>query len=447
VPASGPSAEALASGWEWLSTLPRAVTAHATRGDDPLAPVAALLEALGNPHKRLRVIHIAGSKGKGSTALYIEALLRAGGLRTFTYTSPHLERWTERLRVDGAEAEPGPALEALRAVESAQRTTGITPGFFEALTVAGLWLAAESGIDWAIVEAGVGGRADATNVVEPRLCIITGIEREHVERLGDTLEAIAGEKAGIAKPGVPLLAHQLPASLDAILARVAAVNGAEFARLRPVPRPPRAGEDPLEVRWHQRGGTLQVAGNGWSVRTTLQARGDHMAGNAALALAAVARLGLFSRETLQHHARALGDLQLPGRMETISKLPWVIVDGAHTRASAEALVEAVAELAPARLHLLLSVSQGKDIEALLATLLPMADAVTATRADPDYSLDPERLARAARRYRPDLPVEVQPDPESALGRAGSDAPGRTLVLATGSVYLAGRIRAILKSPA
>ncbi|MDZ7829947.1 MAG: hypothetical protein U5K33_10815 [Halofilum sp. (in: g-proteobacteria)] len=437
--------EALAAGRDWLSGLPRTAVAHAERGADPLAAVRKLLEALGNPHRQLRVIHVAGSKGKGSTALYIEALLQAGGQRTFTFTSPHLERWTERLRIDGDEAEPALALRALESVQRAQRETGITPGFFEALTVAGLWLAAETCVDWAIVEAGVGGRADATNVVESRLSLITGIELEHTDRLGPTLEAIAREKAGIVKPGIPLLAPALPASIDAILAQASHDAGSEFVRLRPSPRPPRAIESPLEVRWHQRSGLLQVAGSGWSVRTPLQASGSAMAGNAALALAATARLGLFSREALQQGARALSGLQLPGRMETVSTLPWVIVDGAHTRASAESLADAVRELAPTRVHLLLSISHGKDAGPVLEALLAVADAATFTRADPAYSADPAQLAELAYRQRPDLAGRIEPDPEQALGHAASDAPGSTLVLATGSVYLAGRIRGLLNS--
>jgi len=442
---SSPAGDTLAAGREWLSTLPRAAVAHAERGDDPLASVRQLLDALGAPHRRLRVIHVAGSKGKGSTALCIEALLQARGQRTFTFTSPHLERWTERLRIDGAEAEPVLALRALEAVQRAQRETGITPGFFEALTVAGLWLAAEAVVDWAIVEAGVGGRADATNVVESRLTLVTGIELEHTDRLGPTLESIAREKAGIVKPGIPLLAPALPASIDAILEQSTRDAGSELIRLRSSPWPPRAVDKPLEIRWHHQGGSLRVAGNGWSVRTTIQTTGSAMAGNAALALAAVARLGLFSREGLQQAARVLSDLRLPGRMETLSTLPWIIVDGAHTRASAEALAEAIGTLAPGRVHLLLSLSHGKDADAVLEALLPVAHAVTFTSADTDYSADPAELANLARRRRPDLATRVEPDPETALGHAASDSPGSTLVLATGSVYLAGRIRGLLKS--
>lgn len=445
--ASGPTGDAaLAAGRDWLATLPRAAVAHADRGDAPLAAVEALLHALGDPHERLQVIHIAGSKGKGSTALYIETLLSACGRRTFTFTSPHLERWTERLRIDGEEVSAECGLQALRAVQQAQRDTGITPGFFEALTVAGLWLAAEREVDWAVVEAGVGGRADATNVVRPRVGVMTGIELEHTDRLGSTLEAIAREKAGIVKPGVPLLAPVLPQALDAILADAVDRAGSDFTRLRrhvgrarPV--------DPGEAGWHFDGRDLSVGGAGWSVRTPFTSAGDHMAGNAALALATVARLGITSQEGLQQAARRLATLTLPGRMEILSELPRVMADGAHTRASAEALAEAVRRLQFPRMHLLLSLTAGKDVAAVLEPLLPMASAITVTRADPDWSMPAEQLAAAIRQYPGAPPIRLEPDPGTALAHACNDRPGETLVLATGSVYLAGVARALFRTKA
>lgn len=433
--------DAVAAGWHWLSTLPRTATPHAARGARPLAAIEALLAALDDPHRELRVVHVAGSKGKGSTALFVEALLERLGRRTFTFTSPHLQRWTERLRLDGAEADAGDSLDALEAVRAAAARTGIAPGFFEALTAAGLLLARRAGVDWAIVEAGVGGRADATNVVMPQASVITGVELEHTERLGDSIEAIAGEKAGIVKPGVPLLAPLLGTAADEVLAAAAARANAQLVRLRRSPGPARAGADPDSVRWHWEGGTLTVGGAGWSVRTALASAGAHMAGNAALALATVARLGLVSQESLQQAARLLRTLQLPGRMETVSRLPWVVIDGAHTRASSEALAEAVRELRPARLHLLLSLTAGRDPAAVLGPLLPLADAVSVTRADREHSLAAATLADAVRAQRPGLAVHADDDLEAALAGACDDRPGATLVLATGSVYLAGAVRA------
>ncbi len=433
--------QARAAGWQWLATLPRSVTAHADRGDDPLAAVRGLLSALDAPQRQLRVVHIAGSKGKGSTALYVEALLERLGYRTLTFTSPHLVRWTERIRVGGTEGAAPAALAALEAVQHAAAETGITPGFFEALTVAALWLAREQRVDWVVLEAGVGGRADATNVVEPAICALTAIEREHTDRLGSTLAAITREKAGIIKPGVPILAPTLPQELAAIVGETTERLGAECITVAPAPGPVRSVTDDASVRWHRGEDRLTAAGPGWRVATRLDTPGTHNGANAAMALGLIARLGLTSAERLQRAARVLGETTLPGRSERVSRDPWVIVDAAHTEASARALAATVAELAPPRLHLLLSISASKEPHQAVGALLPQADAVTTTRADPDYSLDAPSLAEAIRGVGVDAPVVALEDPDRALGAACADRPGETLVVATGSVYLAGRVRA------
>ena len=389
------------------------------------------------------MLHVAGSKGKGSTALFAERLLGALGHSTFTFTSPHLERWTERLRLDGREVDAATALETLETVRAAAERRGIVPGFFEALTVAGLWLAARARVDWAVIECGVGGRADATNVVRPAVTVITGIEREHVDRLGSELSAIAREKAGIVKPGAPLVAPALPAPIDAVLA--AAANTARVPHLRARQRraAPAAAGGPDELGWHYADGRLTACGPGWRVRTALASPGRQAAGNAVLALAALGSAGLASAEHLQRAARVLAREGLPGRTEVISRLPWIMIDSAHTGASAQALAETVGELRAPCVHLLLSCSGGKDVDALLAPLLPLVSRVTTTRADPDYSLDAETLAHHVRRHRPDLPVRAITDTEDALAQAAADRPGESLVLATGSVYLAGAVRRAL----
>jgi dihydrofolate synthase/folylpolyglutamate synthase len=432
---------ARAAGWQWLATLPRSVTAHADRGDDPLTAVRGLLSALDDPQRHLRVVHIAGSKGKGSTALYVEALLERLGHRTLTFTSPHLIRWTERIRLGGAEAPAPAALAALEAVQRAGAETAITPGFFEALTVAALWLARQQRVDWVVLEAGVGGRADATNVVEPAICALTAIEREHTDRLGSTLEAITREKAGIIKPGVPILAPTLPEALATIVSDAANRVGAERLAVAPAHGPVRSVADTGAVRWHRAGDRLTAAGPGWRVATRIEAPGPHNGANTAMALGLVARLGITSAERLQTAARALAETPLPGRNECVSRVPWVIVDAAHTDASARALTTTVAELRPSRVHLLLSISSSKEVAHVVEPLLPWVDSVTATQANPDYSLRASTLAERVRGLGVDAPVIALEDSEEALAAACADRPGETLVLATGSVYLAGQVRA------
>jgi dihydrofolate synthase/folylpolyglutamate synthase len=365
---------------------------RAWAGRVDLQPIEALLERLGNPERALSVLHVAGSKGKGSTCLFAESILRAEGERVGTFTSPHLERWTERFRIDGREVEGArlaAAVERLRPQVDALRAHGppLSPSFFDATTAAGLLLFAEAGVERAIVEVGLGGRLDSTNAVRPAVCAITSIELEHVDKLGSTLAEIAFEKAGILKPGVPCVAGALPPEAEAVVARRAAELGAPLERLG-VDFPPEVG---------------------------LGALGSPQCANAALALAAVRRLGRERAAGFEERARAaLRATRLPGRIELVRSEPWVIVDSAHTGASARALAEVLRAIPFETARLVLSVSADKDLAAVLDPLLPLARRLTVTRADRDRSLDPAAIAAAARRARPELELRVVPNPHLAV---------------------------------
>ncbi|MCA9509335.1 MAG: bifunctional folylpolyglutamate synthase/dihydrofolate synthase, partial [Myxococcales bacterium] len=197
-----------------------------------LAPIHALLDDVGNPERALSIVHVAGSKGKGSTCTFGDALSRALGERTALFTSPHLERWTERFRIDGAEVEGerlAAAVERLRPSVERLRAdrTRETPSFFDATTAAALLLFAQARVDRVWLEVGLGGRLDSTNAVAPAACCITSIELEHTQVLGSTLDAIAREKAGILKPGVPAVVARLaPPAARAVRARAAEVGAA-----------------------------------------------------------------------------------------------------------------------------------------------------------------------------------------------------------------------------
>jgi dihydrofolate synthase/folylpolyglutamate synthase len=410
-----------------------------------LGPIRALLERLGDPHRDTAVLHVAGSKGKGSTALLAEALLEAAGMRTGTYTSPHLERWTERVRVGGGEVEGErlaaavervrPHVEAMRAQRPAD-----APTFFDALTAAALVCFREAGVERVVLEVGLGGRLDSTNVVSPRVACVTSIELEHTDKLGTSLAAIAGEKAGILKPGVSAVVGALPdEALDVVEARAAQVGAPLF----------RAGRDfaaeLLEetaegLRVRLRDGPLEV-------EVGLPLLGAHQADNAALALACARRGGGLDDERLAAAARAgLPRAQLPGRLELLGRAPLRIADSAHTRVSALALAAALARLPRRRTHLVLSVSAGKHLEAILDALLPLADELTVTRAEPTRSLAAAEVAAAARRRAPGLPLRVVPNPHLALRAAAEGLEAADCVCATGSVYLAGIARRVLAAP-
>jgi len=429
-----------------------------------LGPVRALLDRVGRPHEGLRVVHVAGSKGKGSTALLAEALLRARGERVGTFTSPHLSSWTERFRVDGREAAPErlvAAVDALRPHVEALRAgppEGV-PSWFDVTTAAAFLIFREAGVDTAVVEVGLGGRLDSTNVVDPAVACITTIEREHTRMLGDTLAAIAGEKAGILKPGRPAVMGDLAPEAAAVVEARAKALGAPLARL---------GEDfRVAVRSADADGlALELEEGDLRVAVRMPLLGAHHAPNAALALACVRRLphraGAAQAADLAGAAhaadlagadrvadlgdaarRAFGGACLPARTELLRRDPPVVVDAAHTVASAEALSRALDLLPARRRRLVLSVSADKELPEVLAPLLAHAVEVTVTRAEPTRSLDPRDVAAVVRRLAPGVALRAIPNPFLALRSARERQAPDEVLCAAGSIYLAGIARRVL----
>jgi len=408
-----------------------------------LAPIRALLARVGDPHARLAFVHVAGSKGKGSTVLLVEALLLACGERVGAFTSPHLSSWTERFRVDGCEVEPArlvAAVEALRPHVEALRggPPEAVPSWFDVTTAAAFWIFRDAGVRRAVVEVGLGGRLDSTNVVNPEVACITTIEREHTRLLGDTLAAIAGEKAGIWKPGRPAVSgHLAPEAAVVVEARAKEV-GAPLARL---------GVDfHVTVRTADASGlALRLRDGPLDLDARLPVLGAHQAANAALALACVRRLPGVDPDDLARAARrAFAAACLPGRAERLAEAPSVIVDGAHTPASARALAEVLALLPERRRRLVLSVSADKDLAAVLAPLLSHAVEVTVTRAEATRSLDPKDVAEVVRRLAPGVALRAIPNPFLALRSARERQAPDEVLCATGSVYLAGIARRVLR---
>jgi dihydrofolate synthase/folylpolyglutamate synthase len=380
-----------------------------------LGPIRALLDRLGKPDQGLRVVHVAGSKGKGSVCLFAESSLLAAGKRTGVFTSPHLHSWTERFRLCGEPVESGvlaSAVSRLRPhVEWLREHDPInSPTFFDATTAAALLIFAEANLDIVILEVGLGGRLDSTNIVSPEATCITSIELEHTDKLGDTIEAIAGEKAGIIKPGVPCYIGALPPGAEAVVRTRAASLGAPVLKL---------------------GDEIEVVGQG-----ELQVLGEHQVGNASLALAIVAALNVTDPGDLASIRRGLAAAKLPGRMELLSEKPWVMVDGAHTGASARALAKVLAANGVGRTTLLLSVSADKDLEAIFSALLPVVDDVVVTCADPHRSMPAKALASLLIGHRPDLTVRTIADPSEAASEALKAAREGSALVAAGSIYLA-----------
>jgi dihydrofolate synthase/folylpolyglutamate synthase len=396
-----------------------------------LERVRALLAAIGDPQRGLPCVHVAGSKGKGSTTLAAEMLLRACGLRVGSFTSPHLSSWLERFRIDGRSAGEGELLAALRriqpAIEAQRKDPELCPSFFDVSTALALQLFRAAHVDAAVVEVGLGGRIDSTNLVEPRVSLLTSIELEHTDKLGTTLGAIAREKAGIFRPGVPTFCGPLPEeALEVVRARAREL-GTPLARI-----------EPREVEADGSGVRFALP-DGRRVQSAVL--GAHQARNLALAIAGAETF--VGRPCSAGELAALGALRLPARVERFGD---VVLDSAHTPHSARALRETLEAIAPGRRWVLaLCVSRDKDALAIARELAPSVRTAIASSAEPMRSLAPEALAREMVRAGI-AEVECVPAPRQALERARRLArPGEWVVL-TGSVYFAGAVRDALLGP-
>ena len=408
-----------------------------------LAPMRELLRRLDNPHHGLRCVHVAGSKGKGSTALLVEAGIQALGLRTGTYTSPHLERWTERFRLRGS-----PISEQLfdRVVErvrphvegQTRERPALAPSFFDVLSAAAFLIFREAGVDWAILETGLGGRLDSTNVALPDVTCITSIEREHTARLGTRIPQIAREKAGILKEGVPLVMGRVPAAAESVIRARARRKGAEVFGID--------AEIGAAFTQYEGGWLLDLpVGEGERMKVKLPHPALFMTHNAALALACLDRLGLLASAGARDRvARALADAHIPGRGEVLRRSPWIVVDGAHTGESVAALANLLDSLAHDAMVLVVSLGADKEPAEVLPLLLERARRVYATTADSTRSRSAEELALALESLAPGLEVRALTEPCDALREALCPLTAGDLLCVTGSMYLAGVARRILR---
>lgn len=417
-----------------------------------LGRMRRLLRRLGDPHEALRVVHVAGTKGKGSTSAMIASALTASGVRTGLFCSPHLHRLEERFRVDGREASPAelvaltdalrPVVDALDAENGAARHRG--PTFFEITTAMGLLHFTRSGCGAVVLEVGLGGRLDSTNVVRPVVSVVTNISLDHTRQLGSTLAAIAGEKAGIFKRGRPAVSGQTAGEAAEVIRRVARQRRCRFKELgsdysftfEPPERPPaRPAAGRVAVRtWRGDWGTLD-----------LPLAGAHQAHNASVALATLDVLaGEGFSVTREDVKRGFAALRFPARVEVAGEAPWVVVDGAHNVASAEALAAALTScFPPGPRTLVFGTTRDKDLAGQLRVLLPGSAAVVATRyVENPRSVPPEEVADAVRALG-GPPVVVAPDPAEALAAARALTPPEGMICVTGSLFLAAEARAVL----
>lgn len=380
--------------------------------------VRALLAALGNPQDRYEVVHVAGTNGKGSTCAMIEAGLRHDGVRTGLFTSPHLVEPTERIRIDGVPVTSVLFADAFRAVhECAEMLLGegaidMHPTYFETVTAMAFLLFAQAGIETLVCEVGLGGRLDATNVVKPRLCVITPIDYDHEQYLGNTLEKIAGEKAGILKPGVPAVFAPQHAEAEQVLH--AALQGEQIT----LPAVEDLEEGPFDCRYRT---------EHFAVECPLA--GAHQVVNSLVAATALHALG--------HSTEGIRDTVWPGRLERVSREPDIILDGAHNPAGARALASYIEKWfrGRRRVHLIYGTMRDKAVDEVTDLLFPLADRLILTSPDNPRALHPETLERPG--------AVLTRNIDEALRVACDGAGPEDVVFVTGSLYLVGEARPLL----
>ncbi len=386
------------------------------------------LARLGYPQKRFPSVHIAGTNGKGSTAAFAESVLRQAGYRVGLYTSPPLERFGERIRVDGRDLAAGAVPDLLARVEA----TGVALTQFEVITAMALLHFADREVDVAVVEVGLGGRLDATNTVEPAVSAVTNVGLEHAEHLGPTVAHIAREKAAIARPGVPLVT----AAEDEALRAVEAEARARGAPVVVVGRDVAVRSGPDGYRYEGRAWRLD------GLRPSL--KGPHQARNLAVALAALESL---AERGWRIPAAAVGEgvaaARWPGRFEVLGTGPRVVLDGAHNPHASRCLAEALAAEPRDRLLLVLGILGDKDAQRIAGDLVPLADAVWVTRSASSRAVPPERLLAAAQEAA-GVRAEAAPTVAEALDRALAQAGPRDLVCVTGSLTVVGEARRRLR---
>ncbi len=395
----------------------------------------ALLEAMGLPADGTRVVLVAGTNGKGTVTRLVSAALTAAGNVTGSFFSPHLERVGERARIDGEDSATSEMERAVAHVRPAAEELGCT--FFEVAVAAALRRFEEAGASWVVMECGLGGRYDATNALEPALSAITGVAFDHQAVLGPTIAAIAEDKAGVLRPGVPAVTGADGEALE-VIERTARNLSAPLVAL---------GRDFVSDVHHSgwdglRLGVKEVSGPVAGLPVTLSSPlvGRHQAANVAVAAVSALRLGVPEVRVVE----AFATTSWPGRLERFELDRAWVLDGAHNRQASIALAGSVTDLGTTPAAVVLGVSADKDIAGVLAPLVGLSRTVIATRAsNSPRALEPGVIADVARALGA-VDVHEAAEPASALGVARRLTEDGELVLVAGSLFLVGEVRGLLR---
>lgn len=401
-----------------------------------------LLSLFNNPQEKFYSIHIAGTNGKGSTSAMIASILQAAGFRTGLFTSPHLVSFTERIRVNNEEITEGEVVELTEEIRSTIEGSELNPTFFEFVTVMGLLYFKRKNIDWAVVETGMGGRLDATNVLLPDASVITSINYDHSEFLGNTISAIAEEKTGIIKDGVPVITSaQEPSVMDAIKKKTEEKNASLFIYGRDFSAAIKTEDTSGSVFNYNGGNNFEDL--------VISLPGRHQVLNAALALKTIE---VISQKPLPNTSRlnpdtiraGLGNIKWHGRLEFISKEPPILIDGAHNPSAATILADSLKEIffrVYRRIILVVGIMSDKDIRGIMAPLLPLAAEIILTAPAYERAASPDVLYGHA--------ISLGFSCRKAYGVADALTMAREiyregdLIVITGSFYTIGEAKEIL----
>ncbi len=397
-----------------------------------LERIGVLLAALGHPQQACRIVHVAGTNGKGSTCAMIESGLRAAGHRTGLFTSPHLVEPTERIQVAGRPVDARQFAAAFDQVHACaerlleQERIDLHPTYFESVTAMALVVFRECGVEFAVLEVGLGGRLNATNVVTPELCVVTPVDFDHEAYLGKSLESIAGEKAGILKPGVPAVFARQRAEAERVLEARAAALGVAVTN---------SSEVAISgVSLHSRGSDFMWGGS--PVHCPLA--GEHQVENARTAIAALRPLGVAPDAIRQ----GIAATKWPGRLERVGVNPEIVLDGAHNPASARALAAYLDRFyEPRRVWLIYGAMREKAVDEMAAILFPQAAHVIVTAPAQARALRPESIRNLADHGDIQVAANIREALVLAAGASPEDA-----IFVTGSLFLVGEARALLTSP-
>ena len=394
--------------------------------------ITQMLAGLGNPQNGFACIHIAGTNGKGSIASALANILYQAGHKTGLYTSPHLLRFNERIRINNAEIPDDAVVDAYRAVKAAHQGEREAT-FFEYSTAMALYAFGRAGVDWAVIETGMGGRLDATNVITPEIAVISNISMEHREYLGRTISAVAAEKAGIIKPGIPVVTGARQKSAVARIREQAAWQSAPFYRL---------GEH-FRVRRDPSSKTFTYYGidHTWpGLKTRLT--GNHQVDNAALVLAACELLQKRHGLDFQAIQKGLKTHHWPGRLEMIETTPPILIDGAHNLMAARHLGRFLKEQMQGRkITLVIGILDDKPYAAMLRSILPHCHQAIFTRPVIERSLPAQTLEKTARPYIAN--TKVIADVAEAVSYACQHTAPHDLICIAGSLYVVGEAKQAL----